>query len=119
MLALLSRHLDSLYMLPKRLRLSREAFSSSHTGKKTSSAHFSITYIKSVATGGMAVVVSKKIAPHSVDRHLLKRRILSIMRPFHTLHTSLIVYAKAKSNTLPYSTLKSELGDLLKQVFAT
>lgn len=100
-------------MPPKRLRLSREEFAAAATGRRATSAHFSVTIRKTQQTGGVAAVISKKVAKKSVDRHFLKRRILEILRP-HTFPTlSLIVYARAGAPTLPFQALKQELSELV------
>jgi len=61
----------------------------------------------------MAVVVSKKVAQRAVDRHLLKRRILSVLARHSYPHTALVVFAKAGSPALPFPILKKELEELL------
>lgn len=63
----------------------------------------------------MAAVISKKVAKKSVDRHLLKRRILEILRPQVSSSRSLIVYARAGASTLPFQALKQELTELIKR----
>lgn len=103
-------------MLPKRLRLSRAAFPAVSAGVRGASTHFSYVATKTPGRSGCAAVVSKKVAKRSVDRHLLKRRMLSVAEEFCTPGRSLIVYARAGSLSLPFSTLKKELGELLNRL---
>ncbi len=99
-------------MLPRAKRLSRAGFGTVATGKRAISAHFSVTYTKS-AEGRAAAVVSKKVAKRSVDRHLLKRRILAALASRIAPGRSFIVYARAGSPALPYRELTLELERLL------
>lgn len=101
-------------MLPRRHRLSRGSFPAATRARRYLSEHFSVTAAP-VPTGhaGCAAVISKKVARLSVARHLLKRRIASVMRPFCTGDRSIIVYALPGSTLLPYRTLASELTELL------
>ncbi len=88
--------------------------SGSPTGGKTLfSDHFSLVWGSS-NTGGGAVVISKKVASRSVDRHLLKRRILSLIRPHCSESRFLVVYAKKGSSTLPFKEISKEITELLK-----
>jgi ribonuclease P protein component len=100
-------------MPPKRLRLSREEFAAAATGRRATSAHFSVTVRKTKQTGGIAAVISKKVAKKSVDRHLLKRRILEILRPHTSPDHALIIYARAGAPALPFQALKQELSELV------
>ncbi len=61
----------------------------------------------------MAVVVSKKVAARAVDRHLLKRRIMSVLARHDYPHIALVVFAKAGSPKLPFPVLRQELEKLL------
>ncbi len=81
---------------------------------RASSAHFSIVAVPA-REGGAAAVVSKKVARRSVDRHLLKRRMLAVLRPYLTPGRSIIAYARAGSLGLPYGVLKAELESLLNR----
>ncbi|MGB4076523.1 MAG: ribonuclease P protein component [Minisyncoccia bacterium] len=100
-------------MLPRKLRLSRATFPSPRSGSKATSEHFSLVFGPATA-GGCAAVVSKKVARRSVDRHLLKRRMLSVARPFVGLNRYLVLYARAGSPSLSFKTLASELTSLLQ-----
>ncbi|HEX2792299.1 MAG TPA: ribonuclease P protein component [Candidatus Paceibacterota bacterium] len=100
-------------MIPRRLRLPRAHFASATSGIRSVSPHFSLTVRKTSVSGGCAAVISKKVAKRAVDRHLLKRRIFSVMRPWCDPARSIIVYARAGSGALPFSALKRELAELL------
>ena len=65
-----------------------------------------------VAAKGCAVLVSKKVARTAPARHLLKRRILSIIRPWCESGEGLIISARSGAPALPFSTLKEELAQL-------
>ena len=64
--------------------------------------------------GGCAAVISKKVARRSVDRHLLKRRMLSVMKEWCVPGSYLVVYAKGGAPSLPFKALKEELASLLQ-----
>lgn len=101
-------------MLPRRSRLSRAAFPDSRSSYRAASAHFSLIWAPAKA-GGAAAVVSKKVARRSVDRHLLKRRMLEVLRPYADPSRSLVAYAKAGSLGLPYAAVRAELEPLLSR----
>ncbi len=100
-------------MLPRRSRLSRASFPGPRAGFRGSTAHFSAVWGPSLHGGGAAAVVSKKVARRSVDRHLLKRRMLEAMRPYALPGRFLVVYAKGGSTTLPFRAVAEELQTLL------
>jgi ribonuclease P protein component len=102
-------------MLSRAKRLSRADFSSVIKGKRAVSAHFSVS-VNAAAEGRAAAVVSKKVAKKSVDRHLLKRRILSVAASHIAHGRSFIVYARAGSESLPYARLREELETLLRSL---
>lgn len=104
-------------MLPRRSRLSRVTFPGGRTGSRAASPHFSILW-GGAKSGGAAAVVSKKVARRSVDRHLLKRRMLAVIRPFAAEGRFLVVYARAGSPSLTYKALQEELSTLLIRVSA-
>ncbi len=99
--------------LPKKLRLTREAFPKVLQAKKRLiSEHFSLSYSQGT---GFSAVVSKKVAKRSVDRHLMKRRMLEVLkRGPHT--KAIIAYARSGAPSLPFSELKKELETLLARV---
>lgn len=103
-------------MLPRRRRLTRRTFALPGHARRAASSHFSASAAPANALGGCAAVVSKKTARLSVDRHLLKRRIFSVMRPWCTGAFSVIVYARAGSSSLPFQKLQAELKDLLARL---
>ena len=102
-------------MMPRRLRLSRETFAKAASGRRATSAHFSVTVRNTAKEGGAAVIISKKVAKKSVDRHLLKRRALDVVRPLVSPTRSMIIYARAGSPTLSYRALKEELIQLVTE----
>lgn len=62
-------------------------------------------------------MVSKKVSKLSVGRHLLKRRVLSVLKAWCLPTRTVIVYARPGSQTLPYQALKEELTELLTRAF--
>jgi len=99
-------------MLNKRLRLTRSTFPTPREGRRLIGEHFSLSYGPS-KEGGCAAVVSKQVAKRSVDRHLLKRRMLSVLRPWCKEDRFLIAYARSGSSSLSFGMLKDELQELL------
>ena len=61
-------------------------------------------------------MISKKTAKLSVSRHLLKRRMLTVLRPWCSPSLSLIVYARAGSSALSFRELSQELEELVVRV---
>jgi ribonuclease P protein component len=102
-------------MLPKKLRLTRETFPDTRGLKRASSAHFSVSYGDS-AKGGVAVVISKKVAKLAVSRHLLKRRILSVARPFVNGKHVIVIHTRPGAAGIPFTELKNELISLLGSI---
>lgn len=100
-------------MIPRTMRLSRAHFAPSGPEKRATSEHFSLSVRESQASGGCAAVISKKTAKLSVSRHLLKRRILSVLKPWCSKDKAIIVYARAGAPTLTYQELKAELEELI------
>lgn len=98
-------------MLRKPSRLPREGFARIGKGKRLVAPHVSISYGQ--GGGQVAAVVSKKVAAKATARHLLKRRLLAIARPYTGKAVSFVVYAKAGAAALSYQTLKEELTGLL------
>lgn len=110
-----SRYPSPNSMLPKARRLTRASFAPLSAGKRAVSAHFSITWLPS-DKGRAAAVVSKKVAPKAVDRHMLKRRIIDAIAPYADQRRAFVVYARAGSPTLPYRALKGELDALFSSL---
>jgi ribonuclease P protein component len=98
-------------MLPRRLRLSRTSLEGFRPDGRAKSPHFSVS-ISRQSPGG-AIVISKKVARLSIARHLLKRRISAVIRPYLEKGAGIMVYANAGSATLPFEAIKSELETLL------
>ncbi len=63
--------------------------------------------------GGAAAVVSKTVAKSSPVRHLLKRRMLSVMKPFTRSDQYVVAYARSGSPLLSFKALSDELSRLL------
>lgn len=102
-------------MLPKSLRLSRHDFPDTRGLKRVTSPHFSISY-GDAPKGGSAVVISKKVARLAVSRHLLKRRVLAVLRPYASDGRALIVHARADAGTIPFPELREELLSLVRTI---
>ena len=99
-------------MFPRRKRLSREVFSSAlKTGRRVSSEHFSVI-IPQHNEHGYAVVIPKKVAKLSVQRHQIKRRVLSALRAL-PLPNALIVFPRSSVSSVSYQDIKIELAKLL------
>lgn len=100
-------------MIPRSMRLSRAHFAPSGPETRAASSHFSLSVREAPQNGGCATVISKKVAKLSVSRHLLKRRMLSVMKPYCTKDRAVIVYARPGAAALPYPALAAELSELL------
>ena len=102
-------------MLPRKLRLSRHQFPDTRGLRRASSPHFSIASGVS-PEGGVAVVISKKAARLAVSRHLLKRRILSVLSPYASEERVLVVHVRPGAASIPFSELRDEILSLLSSV---
>jgi ribonuclease P protein component len=104
-------------MLPRSRRLSRAGFEQIAGFRRSTSRHFAMSFAEQAAIPGVGVVVSKKVAKHSVDRHLLKRQIREIVRPWITESRAFVLFARTGASTLTFSELEAELTALLHQSF--
>lgn len=104
-------------MKQHRMRLSRAHFAPSGPETRLASAHFSLSLRKAASAGGCAVVVSKKVARLSVTRHLLKRRVFSVIRPHCLSDRALILYARPGAAALSFQDLETELRELMARAF--
>lgn len=104
-------------MIPRSHRLPRAGFEQMTGLRRSASRHFSISYMESSPISGLAVVVPKKVAKKSVDRHFLKRRIRAIIAPWAIKGRALIVFARPEATSLPFSEIQAELTPLLQQSF--
>jgi len=95
------------------MRLSRAHFAPHGPETRVASPHFSLSIRTATGQGGCAAVISKKVAKLSVTRHLMKRRILAVMRPWCSPNQALVVYARPGSSALNFDTLSEELSELL------
>jgi ribonuclease P protein component len=103
----------------RRIHISRPDFtavSSDRSAKRLISRHFSIT--SSNKGIGVAVVVSKKVAKSSVERHLLKRRVREVVAPFSSDKNAIIVYARPGALLLPFSEITTEISALLQPILS-
>ena len=102
-------------MLPRSLRLSRDEFPDTRGLKRASSPHFSVSYGES-SKGGVAVIISKKVARLAVSRHLLKRRVLAVLRSFAHKNLILVVHTRPGAAAVPFPVLRDELNSLLRSI---
>ena len=100
-------------MFPKRKRLSREGFRGVGSSQRISSPHFSIAYPRHES--GYAVVVGKTVDKKSVGRHLVKRRVLAVLRSL-SLPKALVIFAKPSAGKLSFEEIKTELTELMSRV---
>lgn len=100
-------------MLPKENRLKREDFNTLKGGKRIVTEHFSCTSHPSPVLK-VAVVISKKVAKRAVDRHLLKRRIHSVIHKKSPLAAVYNIYVRKNSPALTYAQIEEEIGALLR-----
>lgn len=99
-------------MLPSKNRLKRDDFKTLVGGKRTITEHFSCTSHPSTLLQ-VAVVISKKVATRAVDRHLLKRRIHTVIHKKSPPAGVYNIYARKNSHTLTYSQIEEEIATLL------
>ncbi len=104
-------------MLPKKQRLTRREFDALlRSGRRVSGTTLTVVYRPGAALK-CGVVVGKKTARKAVARHLLRRRIFSILRgeqPLAPLH--LAVLTRSAASTLSFEALTVELRTLLGRV---
>jgi ribonuclease P protein component len=104
-------------MIPRRFRLSRAGFAhlaASPAARRAAGAHFSVLTARE--PGGIGVVVSKKVARRSVDRHRIKRHVREALKELGVpgLNASIVVFARSSSATLSYAAVRDELAHLLR-----
>ncbi|OYV83804.1 MAG: hypothetical protein B7X04_02710 [Parcubacteria group bacterium 21-54-25] len=83
-------------------------------GNRSNSKHLSLVYANSVS--GCAVVVSKKIAKTSVQRHRLKRQLFAVCRASTLPTKSLVLFARKGAETLTYKDLFEETNTLFNDL---
>ena len=103
--------LDAVF--PRRARLSRSHFPAALSGRRLSSAHFSV--VVPTAARGYAVVVPKKVARLSAQRHRLKRVVLAALRML-PLPPALVVFPRASALQMNFTDLHAELAGLLSKI---
>lgn len=113
------------FVFPNKKRFPRALFPSAlKTGRRFSSPHLSIivpkTGIPPLSAQGYAVVIPKKIAHLSVERHKIKRRILEALRTLpltgQSLPPALIVFPKSSVSSVSYKDIQIELASLLSKI---
>jgi ribonuclease P protein component len=101
-------------MLPRTKRLPRAAFAGLlRKGKRSETEHFSGIFASTHPEGGCAVVVPKKAAASSVVRHLIKRRVMAVIRPSCAPGRALVITARSGAAGLSYKALAEEVSALL------
>lgn len=103
-------------MLPKRRRITRQNFPANPRGGAVMhSPHFSLRMTPAGATPyRVSVVVSKKVAARSVDRHLVKRRVYeSVARSEEISPGVYVFFAKKDAHTISFRELHGEITKLL------
>lgn len=103
-------------MLPRLLRLSRKGFEQNRGLLRISSPHFVISYGPAQGEGGTGIIVPKKVIKGAVARHLLKRRIRTIVSPWSTKDRILIISARKDAHALPYQELEHELSSAFSSI---
>jgi RNase P protein component len=105
-------------MLPRPLRLTRQGFENTRGLRRTTSAHFSISYGQIPGSGGSAIIVPKKVVKGAVARHLLKRRVRAIIQPWSAADRTLILSARSGAIELNSTELKDELSKALTAILS-
>ena len=112
-------------MFPRKKRFPRTLFPSAlKTGRRFSSQHLTIIIpeaaVLPVGTQGYAVIVPKKIAHLSVERHKIKRRVLEALRTLplvgQPLPPALIIFPKSSVSSVSYKDTQIELASLLSKI---
>jgi len=102
-------------MLSKSQRLTRADFDS--LPQRAGVLHGSLFSLKTTPAKGVskfAVVISAKIMKKSVDRHLIKRRVMEAVHKVKTKEGfSNVFYAKAPSLTSSFKQINTEVLSLL------
>jgi ribonuclease P protein component len=100
------------------MRLTRRGFEEAQGLSRIHTPHFSISYKNGVSTGGSAVVVPKRVIKGAVQRHLLKRRVKAVLRPYSSPSRVLVISAKKGADTLSFDELSRELSSQLEAILA-
>lgn len=108
-------------MLPKKHRIQRSDFDTFF--KKSRPYHgtsltMRIGEASSDTPTQASVVISKKVIKGAVMRHIVKRRIYSILRPYiQTLPPSSIIVIAKKGGDWGFSNLENEIQSLIAKAF--
>lgn len=103
-------------MLPKKERLSREAFSRFFAmGRRMHTPHMQVLYTP-FPTLHVSVVVSKKVGTRAVVRNKLRRRVYDTIRRYREqaeVSGVFICIMKQGSTQLTYAALKEEVHSMI------
>lgn len=102
------------FMLKRSRRLTRcDVEHLLSVGKRTTSSHFVMVYTDNIHGG--TVVVGKKVAKTSVQRHKIKRQLRSVCRDVVPIERGHILFARKGAETLTYNELELEVRNLLSR----
>ncbi|MCB9808885.1 ribonuclease P protein component [Candidatus Nomurabacteria bacterium] len=108
-------------MLPKKHRIQRKDFDTYFRSARplhTQSLTLRVGTIASDAPTQCACVVSKKVSKISPTRHLIKRRVYSILREYlNQIPPSVIIVHIKRGGDFSFDNLKKEIDEVMKQVF--
>ncbi len=109
-------------MLPKKERLSRQAFSRFFSvGRKIHTPLFQVVYSPH-PTLHVSVVVSKKISKRAVGRNKIRRRVYDAVRRYRTesgLTGVYIFIMKTGVEVVTYENLKKEIYTTITKILST
>ena len=100
-------------MVPRKNRLQRADFTTLSKGRRYSTDYFSCTQLP-YSTLKVAIIVSKKTAKSSPDRHLLKRRVSSVIEQNPPPPGLYSIFARKGSPLLSYAQIEKEISTLLR-----
>lgn len=103
-------------MLPRRSRLPRNGFSAVRTIPRMHGTFLSLSFGKTPVATGYAVIVPKKAVKKSVARHLLKRRLRSLITPYIAAGFICLVTARAGADMRTFAELHEELFSLMQRI---
>jgi RNase P protein component len=66
----------------QRLRRSNDIITTLRTGSRARFAWGELTYLPKHGSRKVAVIISKKVAPHAVDRNRMKRRVRPLLAQY-------------------------------------
>ncbi len=104
-------------MLPRSKRLTRREFATlPYKSFLVHGEFFSLKVSPRPGISKFAVVISAKSAKRSVDRHLIKRRVMEAIQklPIKT-EVSCVFYAKAAATKASFKQIHTEINSLLEK----